>query len=372
MRIRGIDTSVRRDVRRFVDFPFKLYAMCPQWSPPLVANVRLALNRERHPFYRHSDAAFFLAEESGDVVGRIAVLDNRRYNEHTGRNAAFFYYFDVVNNQNAAQRLVKAAADWAARRGLEVLLGPKGLLRSDPLGLLVEGYEHVAALSMPYNYPYYPQLMRSAGLEKDVDYLSGYLTADQTLPERMYRLADRVKERRGFWVKSFCSKRELRAWIPKIQKVNNEAFTDVWGYYPVGDAEIQMIGKQMLALADPQLIKLVMQEDQIAGFALIFPDITRALQATHGRLWPFGWIRILWAIRTTDRLCGNGIGLFPRYQGLGASMLLYLELAKAVRERGAARCEIAQVMETNIKSLADMNRAGVNWYKRHRLYRKPL
>jgi GNAT superfamily N-acetyltransferase len=372
MRVREIDTSVPRDVRHFVDFPFKLYATSRQWSPPLVSNVKLALDRKRHPFYQHSDAAFYLAEEDGDAVGRIAVLDNRRYNEYTGRNAAFFYYFDVVNNEAAARGLFDAAAAWAAGRGLEVLLGPKGLLRSDPLGLLVEGYEYVAALSMPYNYPYYTQLVRDAGLDKDMDYLSGYLVSDQTLPERMYRLADRVKARRGFWVKSFRSKRELRAWIPKIQTVNNEAFTDVWGYYPVGDAEIQMIGDQMLALADPGLIKLVMQEDRIAGFALIFPDVTRALQATRGRLWPFGWIRILRAIQTTDRLCGNGIGLLPRYQGLGASMLLYLELAKAVRARGATHCEIAQVMETNIKSLGDMNTVGVTWHKRHRLYQRSL
>jgi GNAT superfamily N-acetyltransferase len=372
MRVREIDTSVRRDVRRFVDFPFKLYAACRQWSPPLVANVKFALNRKRHPFYHGSDAAFYLAEEDGDVIGRIAVLDNRRYNAYTGRNAAFFYYFDVVNNTAAAHGLFDAAADWAAGRGLETLLGPKGLLRSDPLGILVEGYEHVAALSMPYNYPYYSKLMKAVGLEKDMDYRSGYMVSGQALPERMYRLADRVKERRGFWVKSFRSKRELRAWIPKIQKVNNEAFTDVWGYYPVGDAEIRMIGEQMLALADPRLIKLVMQEDRIAGFALIFPDITRALRATRGRLWPLGWIRILWAIYKTDRLCGNGVGLLPRYQGLGASMLLYLELDRAVRARGATRCEIAQVMETNIKSLNDMNTVGVTWYKRHRLYHKPI
>jgi GNAT superfamily N-acetyltransferase len=372
MRIREIDTAVRRDVRRFVDFPFKLYAMCEQWSPPLVSSVKLALNRRRHPFYHHSDAAFYLAEEDGDVIGRIAVLDNRRYNDYTGRDAAFFYYFDAVNNESAARGLFEAAADWAANRGLRMLLGPKGLLRADPLGVLVEGYEHSAVLSMPYHYPYYATLIEASGLEKDVDYLSGYLVSEQTLPARMYRLADRVKERRGFWVKSFRSKRELRSWIPRIQKVNNEAFTDIWGYYPVGDEEIRMIGEQMLAVADPRLIKIVMQEEQIAGFALIFPDVTRALQATKGRLWPLGWIRILWAIRHTDRLCGNGIGLLPRYQGLGASMLLYLELVKAVRARGATRCEIAQVMETNIKSLGDMNRVGVTWYKRHRLYHMPL
>ena len=372
MTIREIETDHRRDVRRFVDFPFTLYENCPQWSPPLVSSVKLALNRSKHPFYSHSDAAFFLTEAEGDVVGRIAVLDNRRYNEYTGRSAAFFYYFDVVNNEHVARALFEAAAEWAAARGLKVLLGPKGLLRSDPLGILIEGFEHVAALSMPYNFPYYPKLIEAAGFEKDMDYISGYMNPEQKLPARMHELAGRVKERRGFWVKSFDTKRELREWIPEIQRVNNEAFTDVWGYYPIDDAEVQMIGDQLLTIADPRLIKLVMQDDEIAGFAFVFPDVTRALQATRGRIWPFGWIRLLIAMRRTDRLCGNGIGLLPKYQGLGASMLLYLELAKTVRERGASYCEIAQVMETNVKSLGDMNRVGVTWHKRHRLYRRSL
>jgi hypothetical protein len=154
--------------------------------------------------------------------------------------------------------------------------------------------------------------------------------------------------------------------------VNNEAFTDVWGYYPIDDAEVQMIGDQLLAVADPHLLKLVMKGDEIAGFAFIFPDITEALQATKGRLWPFGWVRILWALKHTRRLNGNGVGLLPEYQGFGATALLYTEFDKTLRQRNATWCEVAQAMETNIKSLQDMNAVGVTWHKRHRVYRRVL
>ncbi len=372
VKIRQLNTENRQEVRRFVDFQFNLYADCDKWSPPLVSSVKLAMNRHKHPFYNHSDAAFFLAERGDKILARVAVLEHRRYNEYTQRNVAFFYYFDAVNDPQATCELFDVAAHWARARDLNMLMGSKGMLRSDALGILVEGFEHEAALSMPYNYDYYPQLMQAAGFEKEVDYLSGYLIPEQKLPERLFRLADKIKERRGFWVKSFKTKRELRKWVPRIQRVNNEAFTDVWGYYPIDEAEVRMIGKQFLSVANPRLMKVVMKGEDIAGFAFVFPDISATLREVRGRLWPLGWIKVLRALKTTRRMSGNGVGLLPKYHGFGASALLYAEFDKSLRSVNAVHCDIAQAMETNVNSLGDMNMLGVNWYKRHRVYHKAL
>ena len=370
--IRTVDPQQRHDVKKFVDFPFTLYAGCKEWSPTLVSTIKLAINRKKHPFYNHSDASFLLAERDGEIVGRVAVLDNRRYNIYRDSKDAFFYYFDAVDDADVARALFDRAVDWANARGLTAILGPKGMMRADSYGILIEGYEYVAALGMPYNYPYYSHLMTASGFEKQIDYLSGYLEQGDQLPERVVRLVEKVKKRSGFWIKSFSSKRELREWIPAIQRVNNEAFTDVWGYYPIDDAEVQMIGNQLLMVADPSLMKLVMKGDDIAGFAFIFPDITETLQAIKGRLWPFGWARLLVALKRTRRLNGNGVGLLPEYQGFGATALLYTEFEKTVLQRDAVWCEVAQAMETNIKSLGDMNAVGVKWHKRHRVYRRNL
>ncbi len=372
MKIHAVDTHNATDIRAFVQLPFDLYADCEQWTPPLVSSVKLALNRRRHPFYNHSDAAFFLAMENGRTVGRIAVLENRRYNDYRDSNVAFFYYFDLIEDATIAAGLVEAAASWARERSLDTLLGPKGMLRSDAYGVLIKGFEHLAGMGIPYNYPYYARLLTEIGFEKEVDYLSGYMTAEQELSERIFDLAERIKKRRGFWVKSFATKGELRSWLPDIQRVNNEAFTQVWGYYPIDEAEVRMIADQLLTVSDPQLMKVVMKEDEIAGFAFVFPDVARTLQAIDGRLWPFGWIRLLIALKRTKRLLGNGIGLLPKHQGMGASALLYAELHDTVRARDAEHLEIVQVMETNLKSLGDMNALGANWHKRHRVYRLAL
>lgn len=367
-----IDFRDRKRVGQFVEVPFALYRNCAQWVPSLVSSVKLAMNRRRHPFYRHSDAAFFLAEREGTSVGRIGVFDNRHYNDYRQSKVAFFYHLDFVEDVKVVTALVEAAAAWARERGLTMLMGPKGMLRSDAYGVLVEGFEHFAGMGLPYNYPYYPRLLEEVGFVKAVDYLTGYLTAQDALPERLFRTVERIKARSGFEVRSFSSKRELRSWIPRIQHVNNEAFTEVWGYYPIDRAEVEMIADQLLSVADPHLMKLVLHKDDVVGFAFVFPDIGMALKAAKGRLWPFGWLRILPAFKRTRRLQGNGVGLLPEYQGLGGSAMLYAELHDTIRTRGADHFELVQVMETNAKSLGDMNMLGIHWHKLHRVYQLDL
>jgi ribosomal protein S18 acetylase RimI-like enzyme len=363
----------RADAKRFIDFPFELYAHNDQWVPPLVSGVRKTLNRSKHPFYRHSQAEFFVAEdERGQMLGRIAVLANRHYNDYHKSRTAFFCYFDTVDDVHVAQRLFEAADAWARDHDLDTLIGPKGFLRSDGMGILIEGFEHRAAPGIPYNYAYYQELMDALGFEKEIDYLSGYVEGDYDLPARFYQIAERVKERSGFWVKSFDSKRELRRWAPQIQRVNNEAFTEVWGYYPLDDAETRMISQQLLTIADPRMLKLVMKGDEVAGFAFVYPDISAALQDIRGRLWPFGWIKLLREFKRTRRLSANGVGLLPKYQGLGANAVLYTELLKTLKSREFDFCDVAQVAENNQKSLGDMMAGGVRWYKRHRIYRRSI
>ena len=372
MKIRQLNTDNPQDVRQFVNFQFDLYADCDKWAPPLVSSVKLAMNRHKHHFYTHSDAAFFVAEEDGQTIARVAMIDHQHYNDYTQHNAAFLHYFDARDNVAAVQQLLDSAVAWAKARGRSVIYGPKGMLRTDSVGILIEGFEVEAASNMPYNYAYYPQLLEVAGFEKEKDYRTGYLTPEQYLSERMFKVAEKIKKRRGFWVKTFKTKRELRPWLSAIQQVNNAAFTQVWGYYPIDTAEVEMIRKQLLAVANPRLLKLVMKGDKIAGFAFVFPNISAALRETRGRLWPWGWLKILRALKTTRKMSGNGVGLLPQYQGLGATTLLYVELDKTLHAVNAISCDITYVMESNVNSLGDMNMLGVNWDRRHRVYRRAL
>ena len=151
MQVRKIDTTRRKDVRQFIRFPFDLYKHCPQWVPPLVPGMKAVLDRDRYPLYRHLDADFFVVQEGKQTLGRIAVLDNRLYNDYHQAKTAFFTYFDVVEDVEVSNALLGAAFDWARARGLQDMLGPKGFSRFDAHGLLVDGFEHRPSVGLPYN-----------------------------------------------------------------------------------------------------------------------------------------------------------------------------------------------------------------------------
>lgn len=368
MRVRTLDTSRPGDVHQFINFPFELYQASHEWVPPIQPEMKLALNRKKHPFYQHSDADFFVAESNGQTLGRIAVLENRICNAYHERKQAFFYYFDTVEDLEVSRALFTAAFDWARRRNLNYVLGPKGFLQGDGMGILVEGFDHRPALGIPYNYAYYDTLVKDSGFEKETDYLSGYLRGDHELPERFYGVAERVKERRNFWIKSFTNKREMRQWIHRVGRIYNETFVDNWEYCPLTEEEMDIVAERLLSISVPPLMKLVMKEDEIVGFVFAFPDISAAIQKTKGRIWPLGWIHLLREFKRTNWVNLNGLGLVAEHRGVGANTVLYTELAKSVRDFGFEHADVVQVEERNTKSLGEMAAIGVEWYKRHRIY----
>jgi hypothetical protein len=372
MRVRKLDTTRAQDVRQFINFPFELYRDCPQWVPPVLPEIKLALNRKKHPFYRHSNADFFVAESEGQTLGRIAVMENRNYNEHHGHKDSFFYYFESVDDVEVARALFDTASDWARSRGLDRILGSKGLLQGDGMGILVEGFEHRPAMGIPYNYAYYDALVRDSGFEKEVDFLSGHLSGDHQLPGRFYDIAEKVKERRGFWIKSFTNRREMRGWVKRAGKLYNETFVDNWEYCPLTDEEMDVVADRLLSIADPRLMKSVMKGEEIVGFVFAFPDISAAIQKTKGRIWPLGWVHLLREFKRTNWVNLNGLGLLAEHRGVGANAVLYTELAKSVYDFGFEHADAVQVEESNTKSLSDIAAIGVEWYKRHRIYRRAL
>ncbi len=371
MKVRPIDPDNKGDVDRFVSLPYELYRDCEQWVPPLRSEMEHILDARRHPFYEHSTAEFFVAECDGQVLGRVAALDNHNFNRHHGSQTAFFGYFETVDDPEVASKLLDEVVGWSLGRGMDHIIGPRGVIGIDGT-VLVEGFEHRPALGIPYNYPYYDSHIKQAGFTKDTDYLSGYIPGSSTLPDRVYAIAEKVKARRGFWIKTFQSKREIRAWIPRALEIHRQAMGTLHSYYPPTQREADLILETLLQVGDPRLIKLVMKQDNVAGFILAFPDVSAALQKMNGSIWPFGWFHFLREQRTTRWVNVNAVGLLPAYRGVGANTLLYAELAKTINESGYDHVDVMQVEENNINSTADMAALGVQWYKRHRHYQLHL
>lgn len=376
LNIEKIDTSLKSQQRRFVRIPFQFYQKTPQWVPPIRLDVETMLNKRKHPFYEHSDGDFFIATRNGRDVGRIGVLENRNYNEYHGTKIANFYFFECEDNQETAEALFEEGFSWAKDRGLDTVVGPKGLGPLDGYGLLVEGYEHRQMMTMmTYNHPYLPRLLESMGFEKEVDFVSCYLNKDAfKLDERIHHIADRVQKRGSLRVLKFRNKRELVSWAPKIGRAYNNAFINNWEYCPLSDKEIDFIVDNIITIANPNLFKIIAHEDDVVGFLFAFPDVSAAIQRSKGRLLPFGLFDILLEMRRTTWVALNGAGILPEFQGRGGNALLYSEMEKTVRHENFRfeHADMTQIAESAVQMRNDLDNLGGKAYKNHRVFRKSI
>jgi hypothetical protein len=372
--VEKIDTGSKAHVRRFVQIPYRLYAKHPQWVPPPMSDIELMLNKQKHPFYEHSYGDFAIAVRDGQDVGRIAVFEIKRFNDYHKTRKAQFYFFECPDDQQEANALFEWVFEWARGRGLDKMMGPKGLGPLDGYGMLVKGFEHRQMMTMMnYNQPYLPRLVEGLGFEKEVDFVSCYLSADTfNLPDRVHSIANRVQQRGTLRVLRFNNKRELKSWAPRIGQAYNKAFVKNWEYYPLTDHEIDFVVDNILTIANPKLIKIIAAGDDAVGFLFGFPDVSAAIQRSRGKLLPFGLIDLLLEMRRSKWVALNGAGILPEYQGRGGNALLYSEMEKTVKEFNFEHADLTQVAETAVEMRSDLENVGGKAYKNHRVFRKYL
>lgn len=369
MNIIQLDLHNKKQVDDFLRLPFSIYRNIPQWVPPLQMDERLRLNPKRFPFYKHSRAAFFLAYAGTRSIGRLAILHHYPYSEFNKTQTGFFYLFECENNREAADALFKCGFDWARSRGLTRIVGPKGFTPLDGFGLLVKGFEYRPAFGLPYNPAYYIDLIEAQGFVKEGESVSGYLRTDTQIPARIHQLAERIAQRRGLHILPCNTRRDLRQLVSYLKELYNNSLGGTEGTAPLTEEEVDTMANQLIWLADPKLVKLVMKDDRAVGFLLAYPDISAALQKTRGRLFPFGWLTLLLELRRTEWININGAGLLPEYRGSGGTAILYSEMFKSVNENPRyEHADIVQIGVENENMQREMENFGVDFYKVHRTY----
>jgi len=372
MDIVQINTKNRKQVKQFLNFPYRLYKDVPQWVPPLSSDAQMLLNEKKNPFYQQGKAAFFLAQSHQRTVGRLAVLNNHRFNQYNQQNCAFFYLFESENDQNMVEELFEAGIRWVRSQQLDMLIGPRGFNVFDGIGMLVKGFEYRPAFGLPYNLPYYPELLENIGFTVKGETISGYLDGKMIFPEKVHQVAELLKKRRGLHVAQFKSKRDLKAMIPHLKNLYNQALQGTPDNVPISDFEVDLFAKQMLWFADINLIKIVMKGEEPVGFLFAYPDISAAVQKTKGKVLPFGWIQLLLELRKTNWININGAGMIEGYRGLGGTALLFSEMYKSVAQSRYRFADIVQVGAENDKMLREMRDFGINLYKVHRVYQRSI
>ncbi len=377
MSSRGIEvrplSGSTAEERAFIDFPKKLYRSSEYYVPMFDMDMRFLI-RKRHPFFLHSEGEWLLVRRGEELVGRCLITENRRYNEFHKTNFAFFDYFDMKDDQEAAKALFAYLLDWAAKRGLEGVVGPMLSGGASGAGVLIEGFDCQPAMTMMrYNYPYYRTLLEQAGFTKYVDLNSFTIPPENfVLPERISRLAETVLKRGRFGVMRFKSKREIRRVVDEIKDLYAKTLNHHLEDYPLSPEELEQVKKDLLTVIDPDLISLLTYDGRIIGYAFGFSDITRTLQRNAGRLGPLAILRILLDVKNTQKILFNGIGILPEYQGLGGNAVLYRELERMVHNRGFTKVELVQISERTELMLSDAGSLGAAPAKVHRLYTKSI
>jgi len=373
--IETVNQDSKSEVNAFVQFQYDLYRDVPQYTPPFVNDVKLMLNRKKHPFYEHSDGQFYVAKKDGKVVGRLAILVNNPFNAYHKTQKAQFCLFDSIDDQEVANALFEKAFAWCRERGLVEVVGPKGLSSFDGYGILIEGYDQHQMMNMvSYNFPYYPKLLENIGFEKEVDFVSCYVHKDDfRMPEKVKEVATRVIERGKFKIHRFKSKKELvKKYANKVGETYNNAFVNNWEYYPLSQNEMKLLVDNLMSVIDPKLIKIITYDEKIVGFLIAFPDVSKAMKKHGGKLTLGCIIDLLIDLKRTKWVSLNGAGILPEYQGRGGNALLYYEMEQTIEEYGFEHFELTQVAETAVQMRKDLITAGGKPYKNHRVYHKKI
>ncbi len=362
----------KKDLNRFIRFPWKVYGGNANWVPPLISEMKFILGDE-NPFFRHAEAAYFLARKNGEVVGRIAaIIDHNHIKIHNER-AGFFGFFECLPDVAVARELLDAAAAWLKERDIAVMRGPMNPSTNDECGFLLEGFDSPPMIMMTYTPPYYLDYMERCGLGKAKD-LYAYITIikDVAAGGRLEQLASKVKTRLpGLTIRAMNMKhfnRELAA----VKDIYNSAWEKNWGFVPMTDEEIDSMAKRLKPLVVPELAVMAEIDGKPAGFMLTVPDYNQVLARLNGKIGPLEIIKFLWYSRKISDIRVIIMGVKEEYRKKGIEGLFYLESFKAAQRRGYLRTEMSWVLEDNVLVQKGCELMGGKLYKKYRIYEKRL
>ncbi|MEV4224930.1 hypothetical protein [Nonomuraea sp. NPDC049725] len=365
----------RRELKQFVELPYRLHRDDPNFVPPLRGECHRLLDRRRNPFFAYGEAELFLVRGGhGRVVGRIAAVHNPRHNDRHGTGDGFFGQFECADDPGVARGLFEAAAGWLRRRGLTTMVGPVNFTTNDECGLLVDGFDRPPCVLMPYNPPHYPALLEAGGFTKAKDLLA-FDHDGGPCGERITRIADSVERRAGLRVRPIDLAR-FDAEAARLKHVYDRAWQASWGFTPMTDAEFTAMARRVRAIADPSLVHLAECGDEPVGVILALPDLNQALPVAQGRLTrfglPLGAARLARAARGIDGARLVLFGVVAELRGRGIETVLLRRLQEAFTAGGYRAIEFSWVLEDNDTITRLISMAGATRTKTYRIYRRPL
>jgi GNAT superfamily N-acetyltransferase len=358
----------------FIKFPWRIYKNDPAWVPPLIIERRAFLDRDNHPFYRHGDAALFLARRNGEIVGRIMASDDPNYNALHKSNVGCFGLLDSIDDLDVANALFEAAANWLRGRGCTEIMGPIDYSTNYICGLLIGGFEYPPTVLTAHNPPYYQRLCEQCGFTKEVDWYAWWFDPQNAPVSRLRRLVNARTRKTSVKIRSIDLGR-LTDESRRLSAVFNEAWKNNWGFVPFTDAEAEHLGKEMRPILDPRMTLIAEIDNAPVAFVICVPDINVGLSHANGRLTrfglPIGLIKLLWYRRKIRQARFVALGVLKEYRRAGIAEMLVLQVLEEGASRGFS-AELSMTLEDNFMVNRFIEAMGAKRYKTYRIYRRPI
>jgi GNAT superfamily N-acetyltransferase len=363
-----------RDLRKFIDLPYRLHSTSPVWVPPLRIERYLFLNRRLNAFFKHGGAQLFLAERDGRVVGRVSAQIDRAFNEFHGNRWGMFGFLEFEDQPDVLPALLAAAEGWLKTRGSDRMVGPMDFTMNDESGVMVEGFEREPMVKQPWHPPYYATRCEDAGLGKAMDLLMWELhisDRSKILPV-IFKLAGEVEPRHGIRIRKM-SRRSLRRDLDRFADVYNSAWSENWGFVPYGKADLDQYASEMQLVFDHHWFMVAeTATGETVAVAITVPDINQVLKRMNGRLLPLGWWHFLRRRRIIDRVRVGFLGVKPEFQHTGIAAAMYVEHFDMATVTPQKWGEMGWILETNRNMNRAMEAMGGRIVRRFRVYERTL
>jgi GNAT superfamily N-acetyltransferase len=367
LQIKAVTT--RRERKDFLALPHKLYHGDPYWIPPIRVNEEELVGYRKHPFYDLNRVQTFVAYRDGQACGRVAAIRNQGHIDRYGENLGFFGFFECVDDQETANALFDAARQWFAEQGITWIRGPMNPSMNYEMGLLVEGFDSSPTFMMTYNPQYYEKLICNYGFCKSHDLYAYWGHRDMLPPirDKLAPISKKIIEHLGLKLRPL-DKSHFNDDVHTFLGIFNRSMAAHWGFVPMTEKEVEHLAKGMRMLMIPELSVAAEIDGKVVGAMFGMPDYNPRIRKINGRLFPFGFLRLLWNRKGIKRVRMVSTNVVPEYQMLGVGLALMAAMAPRALDWGIEECEFSWVLESNAQSRGSLEKGGAKRTKTYRLY----
>ncbi len=361
----------KSDLNKFISFPDKLYKGNKYRVPQLYMYEKGSLVPEKNPAFDYCEAKYWLAYKNNKIVGRIAGILNKKSNEIWKENYVRFGWIDFIDDIEVSKALIKTVENWAKSLNVEAVHGPLGFTDMDLEGMLVEGFDEIGTQATLYNYPYYPEHLEKLGYAKDVDWIQHEIKVPDEVPDRVKRISDLVLKKYNLRILDAKKAKDLLPYAKKMFITLNEAFGHLYGYVPLTDKQIKKYTNDYFSMINTKYVCFVLDKnDDVVGFGISVLSLSKALQKAKGKLFPFGFIHILKALKKNDTVDMLLQGVKPEYQKKGVVSVFYNKLMQAYIDDGIKIAITSHILENNKDSHQLFDAYDTRQHLRRRIYIK--